>query len=104
VILAATASTSIMLAAYYRVTQQPDCNKPHHVYCDDDGEALPAGHQESRNRTTRILMALFALATFLLSACNWAIQEHVSGLAIITIAWVLLSFELALDLSNTLCR
>jgi hypothetical protein len=25
-------------------------------------------------------MALFALATFLLSACNWAIQEHVSGL------------------------
>lgn len=49
-------------------------------------------------------MALFALATFLLSAWNWAIQENVSGLAIITIAWVLLSFAPALDLSDTFCR
>jgi hypothetical protein len=49
-------------------------------------------------------MALCALATFLLSAWNWAIQEHVSGLAIITIAWVSFAFELALDLPNTFCR
>jgi fatty acid desaturase len=104
VILAATASTSIMLAAFYRVTQLPNSDKRHHIYCDNDGEALPAEQQGSRARATRILMALYALATFLLSAWNWAIQEHVSGLAIITIAWVSFAFELALDLPNTFCR
>jgi hypothetical protein len=88
VILAATASTSIMFAALYRTTQLPDCDKPHHVYCDNDGEALPTGHQGSRSRATRILMALSALGTCLLSAWNWAIQEHGSELAVITIAWV----------------
>lgn len=88
VILVAAASTSILLQTFYRLTQLPDSNKRQHVYDDDDGEAASTESDETRDRTARIWIAFFALATFLLSAWNWFIPEHVSGLAIITIAWV----------------
>lgn len=87
-ILVAAASTSILVAAFYRVTQRPDYHKRHHVYSDDDGEAVSVEHDETGDRTARISIAFFALAAFLLSAWNWTVQEHNAGLAIITIAWV----------------
>lgn len=88
VILVAAASTSILFAAFYRVTQRPDYHKRHHVYSDDDGEAVSAEHDRTGDRTVRILIAFFALAAFLLSAWNWTVQQQNAGLAIITIAWV----------------
>jgi hypothetical protein len=105
----AAASTSIVLAAFYRVTQLPDYHQRHHVYCDDDGEALPTGDQEDHDRTVRILVALFTLATLLLSAWNWIVQGQDAGLAIITISWVfcqssyLLTF-LMKTADNNLCK
>lgn len=88
-LLIAAASTSIVLAAFYRVTQLPNYHQRQHVYYDDDGEAAPAEHQENQDRTARILVVLFALATLLLSAWNWVVQGHDARLTIITISWVL---------------
>lgn len=88
VILVTAASTSILFAAFYRATQLPDYHKRHHVYNDDDGEAVPVEHDDTGERTTRILMALFALAAFILSVWNWTVQQHNAGLVVITIAWV----------------
>jgi len=96
VILLAGASTSIVLAAFSRLTHRPDYHKRHHVYCDDDGEALPAEHQENQDRTTRILIALSALGAFLLSVWDWAVHEHDSTLAVITIAWVCCQYSYSL--------
>lgn len=87
-ILVAAASTSILFAAFYRATQLPDYHEKHHVYNDDDGEAVPAEYHEPADRALRIWIAFFALAAFLLSVWNWTTQEHNSGLAITTIAWV----------------
>lgn len=87
-ILAAAASTSILLTAFYRVTQSPDSYKRHHVYGDDDGEAVPAEYDGTRDRTARVSIAFFALAAFLLSAWNWTIHIHGSALATITVSWV----------------
>ena len=89
VILVAAASTSILFAAFCRVTQPPDYHKPHHVYSDDDGEAAPVEHYETGERTTRVLMALFALVASILSVWNWTVQQHNAELVVITIAWVL---------------
>jgi len=88
VILVAAASTSILFAAFYRVTQRPVYHKRHHVYSDDDGDAVPAEHDETGNRTARISIAFFALISFSLSAWNWTVQKHNTELTIITIAWV----------------
>jgi len=88
VILVAAASTSVLFAAFYRATQLPADHKRHHVYGDDDGEAVPAEHDDVRDRPARILIAFSSLAVFILSAWNWVTQEHASGLAIITILWV----------------
>ena len=88
VILVAAASTSILFAAFYRVTQQPDYHKRHHVYSDDDGEAVFTEHDETGDRKLRVSIAFFALAAFLLSAWNWTVQEHNAELVVITIAWV----------------
>jgi hypothetical protein len=89
VLLAAAASTSIVLASFYRATQLPDSHKRNHVYSDDDGEATaPAECEGNCDRTPRIFIAFFALATSLLSAWNWTLHGHDAGLSIVTIAWV----------------
>ena len=108
VLLAAAASTSIVLTAFYRATQIPDSYKRNHVYNDDDGEATaPTECEGACDRTPRILIAFFALATFLLSAWNWTLHKRDAELSIITIAWVscpssyLLAFLIVLQLIIT---
>lgn len=96
VIFVAAAGTSVLFAAFYRATQLPaDDDKRHHVYGDDDGEAVPAEHDDIRDRPARISIVFFSLAAFMLSAWNWATQEHLSELAIITISWVTYLVSLA---------
>ena len=88
VILVAAAIASMIVAAFSQMAQLPDYQKRHHMYSDQDGEALSVEHQTHRDRTTRTSIALLALAAFILSVWNWTVQEHTVGLAIVTIAWV----------------
>jgi hypothetical protein len=87
--LLAAGSTSIVLAAFCWMMRLPDYHQHNHIYRDEDGEALPAKHDEERDRTVRILVVLFALATLLLSIWTWIEQGHDTNLAIIAVAWVL---------------
>lgn len=87
-ILVAAASTSMIIAAFSGVAQLSDYQKRHHIYSDHDGEALLVEHQTHLDRTTRLSIALLALAAFILSVWNWTVQKHTAGLALVTIAWV----------------
>lgn len=87
--LVAAASTSVVFAAFCWAVQLPKYHQRQNVYFDNDGEARPAKHQDAHDRTARILVVIFTLATLLLSAGNWIAQNRNAGLGIITIAWVL---------------